>query len=51
MLRTLIKNVLNDSNHFEEKLYEFSEDKKTIQFGPFENSIARGGDGLVIEDL
>jgi hypothetical protein len=51
MMRTLVETILKDTKHFELKLYEFIQDKDTIQMGPFENTIARGGDGLVIRNL
>jgi hypothetical protein len=51
MMRTFAETIIKDSKHFENKLYEFTEDKDTIQIGPFENMIARGGDGLVIRNL
>jgi hypothetical protein len=35
----------------EDNLYKFSSDKEYVVFEPFENSVARGGDNLVLQKL
>jgi len=36
---------------FENKLFEFSNNKNWVNIGPFKNNIKRGGDGLIINEL
>jgi len=40
-----------DDGLMEHALYNFSMDKKHIKLGPFENTVKRGGDNLLIEKL